>query len=270
MTRPAASIEEFERKPAGTWVAGHNFLYICHTEQLYAFYLWGQPDADETRRLIRVLAVEMRPEARPHRAFADFRGLTGIDSDAFAVLRDFLEAIKLRQREVTIQEAVVRPGGMVGTIIAGFFVIYPQLYPTRVFTESEPAAEWLGLDEATHREWDALRDEVRGISPETLRLRQVLEVNLLDANVAQAAKLLGLSTRTLQRKLRAAGTSFQRELDGARLAVAEPLISGSHDKLASIALRVGFSSPQHFSEWYRRQTGRTAEQRRAQSSSTHG
>ena len=59
------------------------------------------------------------------------------------MLRDFLESIKARQAEVTVQEAVLRPGGLAGTVVAGYFAIYPQPYPTRLFTDSADAAAWL-------------------------------------------------------------------------------------------------------------------------------
>ncbi|MBZ0237586.1 MAG: helix-turn-helix domain-containing protein, partial [Deltaproteobacteria bacterium] len=59
----------------------------------------------------------------------------------------------------------------------------------------------------------------------------------------------------LQRHLRAAGTAFQRELDAARVRVAQRLLETSRASLTEIALDVGCASPQHFSALFRRVAG---------------
>jgi AraC-like DNA-binding protein len=74
--------------------------------------------------------------------------------------------------------------------------------------------------------------------------------------VAAAARALGRSTRSLQRELRAAGTSFRAELARARADVAAELLADSELKLETVAARAGFTSPSHFSRFFRRRTGR--------------
>jgi AraC-like DNA-binding protein len=61
--------------------------------------------------------------------------------------------------------------------------------------------------------------------------------------------------RSLQRDLVAARTSFQRELDGARVRIAKRLLADSESPLTEIAYDVGCASPQHFSTLFRRVTG---------------
>lgn len=146
MLRRAPDLDAFKRQPKGQYLASDHWLYLCEHEGLYAFFLWGRIPPDETRRMIEALAVEMRPEAKRHRTFVDFSQLTGIEPRSFALLRDFLQSIEQRQAEVTEREAVVRPGGLAGTVIAGFFVVFPQRYPTKMFTEPAPALEYLGLN----------------------------------------------------------------------------------------------------------------------------
>lgn len=258
--RRADDLAAYRRDPTGTWVADAHSVCLCETPELYAIFIWGQPHGDETRRLVETLAVEMRPEAIPHRTYVDFSGMTGIDREAFGVLRDFLEGIKQRQGEVTVREAVVRPGGFVGAIVAGYFAVYPQPYPTRLFTDAGEAADWLELDPIVLQRWEALRDQVRGVPPELQQLRAILRTQLDQAELASAAKQLGVSTRTLQRRLGSFGTTFQRVLDSERLELAQSLVSGTDEKLAAIASRVGFASYQHFSDWFRRKSGSTAEE----------
>lgn len=81
--RPADDLAAFQRDPTGTWLSDQHFLYLCQTEELYAFFIWGQPQGDETRRLVQALAAELRPEAKPHRTYVDFSGMTGIDRESF-------------------------------------------------------------------------------------------------------------------------------------------------------------------------------------------
>jgi AraC-like DNA-binding protein len=259
----APSLEAFAAAPAGQYMRGDSFLYVCEREDLYAFYLWGKPSGAATKHLIDVLRVEMRPAAQPHRSFVDFSGVTGIEGDAFGLMRDFLDEIKLRQKEVTLREAVVRPGGVAGAIVAGFFALYPQLYPTKVFTDPLEAIAWLDVEAALHRDWCELRSSLNGVPPELAQLRALLAERFRDADVKLAAHALGCSPRTLQRRLRDWGTGFQQELDAVRLGQAQRRLEQTDDKLAAIALDVGFTSPQHFSEWFRQQTGSTADGFRA-------
>lgn len=259
--RPAAGLEEFRRRPEGLYLAAEHSLYLCESPELYALFLWGRPGAEETRRLVESLAVEMRPDVKLHRTLVDFSGLTGIDSESFGVLRDFLESVKKRQAEVTERESVIRPGGFAGTIVAGFFVLFPQLYPTRLFTETAPALEWLGVPPEQGRAWHELLRQVRDGSPELAQLRGVLAGDL-SVDLPRVAKHLGLSARTLQRKLKDLGTSFQAELDRARLEIAERMLAEGDEKLSAIGVQVGFASYPHFSQWFHRQTGVTAEARR--------
>lgn len=258
--RPAESLAAFQRAPAGTYLSGEHFLYLCETEELFAFFIWGQARGDETRRVVEALSVEVRPEAVPHRSYVDFSGMTGIDRESFGVLRDFLESVKHRQAEVTVKEALIRPGGFAGTVIAGYYAVYQQPFPARLFTDSPEAMAWLELEPAVLRRWEGLRDQVRGVPPELLQLKQLLRTKLDRADLPWAAKQLGVSTRTLQRRLSGTGTSFQRVLDGERLEVAQSLVAESDEKLSSIASQVGFASYQHFSDWFRRKAGSTAEE----------
>ncbi|MDP2273163.1 MAG: AraC family transcriptional regulator [Archangium sp.] len=257
--RPAESLAAFQRAPEGTYLSGEHFLFLCETEELYAFFIWGQACLEETHEVVKVLATELRPGAVPHRSYVDFSGMTGIDRKSFGVLRDFLEASKPRQAEVTVQEAIIRPGGFAGTVVAGYFAIYEQPFPTRLFTDSAEAAGWLELDPALLKRWETLRDEVRGVPPELKQLRRLLRAQLDRADLPSAARQLGVSTRTLQRRLGSFGTTFQRVLDGERLELAQELVAESEEKLSSIATQVGFASYQHFSDWFRRKAGSTAE-----------
>ncbi|HVT09638.1 MAG TPA: helix-turn-helix transcriptional regulator [Polyangia bacterium] len=67
----------------------------------------------------------------------------------------------------------------------------------------------------------------------------------------EVARSFAMSQRTLQRRLRALGTSFQRETEKARLRIAKKLMEETDQSLKYIALESGYASLQHFSSSFR-------------------
>lgn len=254
--RPAGTLAEFLSRPTGSYLSGAHFLSLCETEALYACFIWGKPRGGDARAIVDALSVEMRPEAVPHRTYIDFTGLTGVDAESFSVFRDFLERIKARQKEVTLREAIIRPGGLVGSVIAGFMALYPQPYPTGVFAEPADGAEYLSLEGTTLRRWEALRDEVRGVPPELRALRRVLEAH----RFAACRQAVGRLTTNLAAKAPRLRDDVSARARRPPLDRASTLVTTTDDKLATVASRVGFSSYQHFSDWFRRKSGHTAEE----------
>lgn len=87
-------------------------------------------------------------------------------------------------------------------------------------------------------------------------VESVLEERLEDGGLSagQAAGLLGMSERTLHRRLGREGEKFGEILDRLRLRVARAALA-SGESVASVALRLGFSEPGAFTRAYRRWTG---------------
>jgi AraC-like DNA-binding protein len=87
------------------------------------------------------------------------------------------------------------------------------------------------------------------------------------ARVDDVAIALGLSTRTLQRKLAEAGTSFQVVHDAARQALAEELLRDSQLNLTDVAFMLGYREQSSFNracrDWFGATPARTRERLRA-------
>lgn len=66
------------------------------------------------------------------------------------------------------------------------------------------------------------------------------------ATLASAAARVGMSERTLQRRLTEAGTTLQEMLDQCRRELAEKLLTESSLSLSEISYRLGFSAPSAF------------------------
>lgn len=78
-----------------------------------------------------------------------------------------------------------------------------------------------------------------------------------DPKQESIARALGMSTRTLSRRLAAEGTSYQAVLEGYREAMAKGMIEGSDMSLTEIAFVLGYSDPGSFSTAFRRWVGVT-------------
>jgi AraC-like DNA-binding protein len=89
--------------------------------------------------------------------------------------------------------------------------------------------------------------------------RRVLAARIAggDTGVDTVAKRLGMSARTLQRRLRAESTSYQRVLDGVRRNAAEGYLSDSTLSVAEVGYLLGFSEPAAFHRAFRRWRGTT-------------
>ena len=70
-----------------------------------------------------------------------------------------------------------------------------------------------------------------------------------------AARMLGLSSRSLRRKLAEAGTTYQRLLDSVRLKLALKLLRDSTAPVASIAYELGFNNPSDFTRAFKKWNG---------------
>jgi AraC-like DNA-binding protein len=73
----------------------------------------------------------------------------------------------------------------------------------------------------------------------------------------ELAQLLAMHRRTLNRRLKAEGTTFQRVLDDVRFEVARDLLSSSNIPLDDIAATLGYSAVTPFMRTFRRWSGTT-------------
>jgi AraC-like DNA-binding protein len=105
-------------------------------------------------------------------------------------------------------------------------------------------AERVGLGRAGD---DDLQVQVRS------RLRLLLPEG--HAAAAEVATALGMSERTLHRRLHAAGSSFRRVLEAFREAEAERLLASARLPLGEVALRLGFSDQTAWNRAFRRWKG---------------
>jgi AraC-like DNA-binding protein len=268
--RRAEDIAAYVADPVGRYVVGPTFLHFFLDPGLCGIVFWGRPDEAAIRALTSALTVELPERCGPHATYVDTRSLTAVDDAAFEALASFVGPRAELLGEKVTRQAIVRPEGAIGAMVAGFYNVTPSVNPERrgVFTDPEPAFEWMGRSDGTGviKALAAVQAAVTE-TPELLEaLRRHLTVHLRRVTVSSAARSLGVSPRTLQLHLRRADTSFRRELSAARVRVAQQLLEAGESKLLSIALDVGCASAQHFSTLFRKQTGCAPGQWRARGS----
>ena len=90
-------------------------------------------------------------------------------------------------------------------------------------------------------------------------VRQILMLNLQDRHLGldQVARLSGMSQQSLQRKLKASGTTFSAEIRKAKKRHAEELLSNTNLRVTEIAQSVGFSDPTSFTRAFHSWTGKS-------------
>ncbi|MBW1907629.1 MAG: AraC family transcriptional regulator, partial [Deltaproteobacteria bacterium] len=97
-------------------------------------------------------------------------------------------------------------------------------------------------------------------------LTQCLEPHLADGypHLALAAELADTSVRTLQRRLGELDVSYSEVVDRARFDVASRLLTDSDATSVEIAHATAYSDPSHFARAFRRLTGLSPLEYRAQ------
>jgi len=256
--RSADGVDDYLQDPLGRYLVGEGFLHWYASADLCGFVLWGRPGEAQVRRLVQVLDVELAP-AKPHASLVDARRLEAADSAAFAVMVNYMQQREKAFSTSVLKQALVRPEGVVGAVVGGFYTLLSGAYPSKAFSDPAAALAWLGHPEPLAAPLLAkLNDvvaEATGQSPLLRELHQAMRVKLPDVNLSDVARELGMSERTLQRRLKEAGTSFQAELNAVQVRMAQGLLLETDMKLTAVAVEVGCASLQHFSSLFRKLVG---------------
>jgi len=85
-------------------------------------------------------------------------------------------------------------------------------------------------------------------------------------SIRVVAEQLGMSTRTVQRRLGGAGLTYARVVAQARAALARQMLEDASAKIADVARTLGYSDAGHFSRAFLRWTGVTPREFRQRAS----
>lgn len=243
--------------PIGRYLGCGSCFYFWADTTLSGTVAWGSPSADDVRKLCSLYEVELTSVAPPHVSYVDLSRVEGIAAPAFAVMADYFKKNAKKLRGHVTKQALIRPKGIAGAVVAGFYDLVVAEYPVRVFEDRSEALAYLDYSPAVLRELEAIYEAAAGTGEITRRVREHVAADLRAATIRTAAKALAMSERTLQRRLKDEGTSFQSELHAAQVREAKRLLAETDTKLTAVALDVGCATQQHFSDLFKKLTGET-------------
>ena len=249
----AARVDDFVAAPRGRYVCGQSFVYGCFEDDLFATCLWGDP-SDEIATLVQAFEAEVRLSGT-HVSLFDGSMIDNVDRSPYVPLTEFVQ----RRRDPLVarvrQVALVRPRGLVGMIMAGFRDVLDPI-PSQLFADRNEALMWLGRSDAPAlaAEMDVLIAQAEGRSAIRNKVRALLANDVATWTGPAVARHLGVSERSLQRRLKEAGTTFGAEYRAAQIRTAERLLRNATTSLTAIAMEIGCSS-QQFSTLFRRVNG---------------
>jgi AraC-like DNA-binding protein len=252
-----APLRSFLAAPLGRCHIARSLLVACPTPDLRLCIVWGRPDAQDARDLVELLHVGSdRKMTAPYDALTDVRRMTRVDPRAFYALVTGLVAHRATFARHVRRQAFVRPATLVGAVVGGLYDVVGWTFPVHTFAELGPALAWLGRADADDlAQWI---DATLAGEREHL-LDDVASALELDPRVSLAAlaRSLRTSSRQLQKRLQAAGTTFRRELNDVRVRVAQKLLLDEQLKISAIAEDVGIKSLRRFRDLFREATGTT-------------
>jgi AraC-like DNA-binding protein len=249
--RCAGDLDSYLRDPRDAYVVERDFCAF-HTATLYGIVVWGRPGIEQARRVVLARGVEL-VDPVPHPVVLDYRLLEVVDIEAFRCLSDWLDGHRAVLAGVTSRVALVQPvEAYAAATVAGFYSVVKSPYPSKLCQTLEEAEAWLEVP--TIGPVTAIHEASAAGSSTTTALVALLERSP-ELGVDDAARALGLTGRTLQRRLQHEGTTFLGESRKATVRRAKHLLATTDDKIAEVARAVGCASAQHFTELFRAETG---------------
>jgi AraC-like DNA-binding protein len=261
----ASGPRDFLGRPARRYFGGRCFLYWQDGERAFGTVMWGRPLEADIEAMIPFFEIGVDPRFAGHASFVDCRALDSIDVLAFAKLLAYLVSRRHAWGPNVGRQAILHPDGLVGTMVAGALHVARPPYPFACFHgDGADAFTWCGTPDL-HADVEALRAGLI-CSPEITRgVHAVLQKRgLVDAD--EVAHAIGVSQRTLQRRLAEEGTTFRKERDRFLSLEIERLLAGTQLDLDAIAAQVGLSSASHLVAHFRATHGTTPGAWRAQRS----
>lgn len=255
--RVAFDDEAFLAAPVGTCVVDPGFVFAIPDPRLYVTVLRGRPDDAAIRRLVALWRVELGGR---HASLFDAFALEGVEPAAFAVMAEEMRTRHEALARTVVRQAIVKPHGFPGAVVAGYRAVFTFPFPVELFDDRVRALGWLGRDDAAPLVAEA--EALLGGDDLIVALRALL-ATASALKIGEAARRLGVSERSLQRRLLDSSSSYRAEVLAARVATARRLLVDTDEKLTAVALEVGCATPQSFSAMFRRATGETPSAYRA-------
>jgi AraC-like DNA-binding protein len=256
--KPCASLQEYIANPIGRYIVGSTWLVWYKTVGLSGMVFWGRPEPEHIASVIR--SIDIDADGRPRASLVDIRRVEFIVPLAFDALAAYVRSHYEKLRVRVSAQALLRQDGLVGTAVAGFYRVLDHPHPVEVFRDPYEALVWLGAvqQQSVILEVDEIVEGARDTPSAVRALRARLAENpARPTSLREEAAFLGLSSRSLQRKLQLVNSSFRAEQNVARVQSAQRLILDTNYDIKRVAFEVGCTSASNFSVLFRKVVGQT-------------
>ena len=250
----AETLAELAPDPRGKYFVGRTWLsFFAAHGRFSGTIVWGEPSPQDVKEWTACADLRISAACAPHATLFDGYRVERLSPGTFGALAGYVSRSLGGLSAQITRVAVVHHGGFAGAVASGFTRLVALPFPAEIFGDAANALAWLGCEDDAPllEELGRARREARAVVPLVRDLATFLRHHP-DATPAQAARALALSTRSLQRRLREQNTTFRRELDGARVRLAQTLLEDSDASVTEVALQVGLTSPQHLSTLFHR------------------
>ncbi len=247
---------EYERSPFGGYAFTGSCVIWCASRGLAGWHIWGRPDEDETRTLLRCMDQYVRMDVG-FSVVADTRGVEVVNTAALPLLASWVfENRRELKRRIRVQANVIRRDP-IGFLLMGIVSSVGDIHPLKTFVDPLEAFRLVAPDTGAElcAQVEEIVAQVRGVPREIQSLRTLL-ARQPRTSIAEAARALSTSARSLQRILERHGSSFHDEQTTARFELAQSLLRGSDVKISDVAARAGWSTST-LTSIFRAKTGHT-------------
>lgn len=237
-------LRQILHSPIGPWAHEAGVVFWWPSPEVRLLALLDPLDERSAEALGAVLVAQLGPGLPRHASYVDVRGLGALNPAPFARFLEVVQRHRAALDDRIRRSALVHAGGLPAAASAGYRVVAGVGFDGALFDDPRAALSWLGVADPTPL-IDGLQARVevlRGVSDLRGDLVALLEVRQGAVDLEGAARSLGLSARTLQRRLRDAATSWKEELEAWRLQRARYLLRVSGLKVQAVAHEVGYRS----------------------------
>src|SRR5579859_1223893 len=135
-------LEEFLIR--GGEASAEHWLVWYRAPGLWMTAFWGRPRPAEIEQLVEIFDFALDERMDPsYRSLFDCTALESIEDAAFSVVIDYLVGKREQFQRRLARQALVRPEGLAGAVVAGAPNVLGYPLPFEVFTRVEPALQWL-------------------------------------------------------------------------------------------------------------------------------
>ncbi len=222
-----------------------------------------QPVAEYARSLASWLALQ-RSATEPFMVMTDSSRIRVSETDVMTVTNSLvatMQGIVDTMSPLLARWAVVAPGDWSSNFFSGVIASHARQLHLTLFTTRAEAWDHLEAPPEVRTAVDDLDAAMMRDAGTTSSVEAALRAKP-NQTLAEVARALSLSPRSLQRLLTNQGETFAAARNRVRLRLAEEHLAGSM-QIKAVANAIGFNSASHFVSWYRGLTGTTPGGRKA-------